>query len=130
MLTGEPPLNGPTAGAVIVARHTSPTPSALARRPELPAGVDEALQRALALEPGERFGSVREFAQALTGVRLTPQGADGRTGARAHGRTGYRGLRGRPGMMAATLVVGVLIGLGILFGWRRTQTGGADTEAA
>ncbi|HVL16900.1 MAG TPA: hypothetical protein VM387_02845, partial [Gemmatimonadales bacterium] len=123
MLTGEPPFSGPTAGAIIVARHTSPTPSALARRPELPAPVNEALQRALALEPGERFGSVREFARALTGDALTP--AEGREGARAQGRR-----RSRPGVMAATLVVGVLIGVGILFGWRRAQTAGGKAEAA
>jgi TolB-like protein len=132
MLTGEPPFSGPTAGAVIVARHTSPTPSALTRRPELPAGMDEALQRALALDPGERFGSVREFAQALTGVRLTPEGADGRAGAPAHPRTDARadkGLRVRPGVMAATLVLGVLIGVGILFAWRRAQTA-SETAAA
>ena len=123
MLTGEPPFSGPTAGAIIVARHTSPTPSALARRPELPAPVNEALQRALALEPGERFGSVREFARALTGDALTP--AEGREGARAQGRR-----RSRPGVMAATLVVGALIGVGILFGWRRAQTAGGKAEAA
>ena len=123
MLTGEPPFSGPTAGAIIVARHTSPTPSALARRPELPAPVNEALQRALALEPGERFGSVREFAKALTGDALTP--VEGRERARAQRRR-----RSRPGVMAATLVVGVLIGVGILFGWRRAQTAGGKAEAA
>ena len=125
MLTGEPPFSGPTAGAIIVARHTSPTPSALARRPELPAPVNEALQRALALEPGERFESVRQFAQALTGVRLTPEGANGRRGAGTQGRR-----RGRPRAMVATLVLGVLIGVGILFGWRRAQTAGGKAEGA
>jgi serine/threonine-protein kinase len=114
MLTGEPPFGGPTAGAIIVARHVSATPSARARRPELPAAVDEALQRALSLEPGERFGSVREFARALTGeATWTP--------AEPVGRSAVRRGRWRPSALVTALGLGILIGVGILFGWRRSQ---------
>jgi serine/threonine-protein kinase len=121
MLTGEPPFSGATAGAIIVARHTTPTPSARARRPELAAAVDGALQRGLALEPGERFGSVKELAQALTGDRLTPDGrtVEGRAGARAQGRS-----RVQARTVVAVLGAAAIIAAGVLVEWRRAQTAG------
>ncbi|HET7422781.1 MAG TPA: serine/threonine-protein kinase, partial [Gemmatimonadales bacterium] len=121
MLTGEPPFSGATAGAIIVARHTTPTPSARARRPELTAAVDGALQRGLALEPGERFGSVKELAQALTGDRLTPDGrtVEGRAGARAQGRS-----RVQARTVVAVLGAAAIIAAGVLVEWRRAQTAG------
>jgi serine/threonine protein kinase len=65
MLVGRPPFEGTTAPAIIAKRFTSVTPSARASRPEVPDQVDRALQRALALDPAERFGSVSEFVRAL-----------------------------------------------------------------
>jgi len=65
MLVGRPPFEGTTAPAIIAKRFTSTTPSARAARPEVPDQVDRALQRALALDPEARFGSVAEFVRAL-----------------------------------------------------------------
>jgi serine/threonine-protein kinase len=65
MLVGRPPFEGTTAPAIIAKRFTSTTPSARAARPEVPDQVDRALQRALALDPDARFGSVAEFVRAL-----------------------------------------------------------------
>jgi serine/threonine-protein kinase len=65
MVVGRPPFEGTTAPAVIAKRFTSPTPSARAFRAEVPDQVDRALQRALSLDPAERFGSVAEFVRAL-----------------------------------------------------------------
>ena len=63
------------APAVIAKRFTSPTPSARASRPDVPESVDRALQRALALDPAQRFGSVAEFVRALgAAVGSTPPG--------------------------------------------------------
>jgi serine/threonine protein kinase len=75
MMVGRPPFEGTTGPAVIAKRFTSPTPSARATRPEVPDTVDRALQRALALDPADRFGSVAEFVRAV-GVVLggTPPG--------------------------------------------------------
>src|SRR6476661_2854038 len=65
MVVGRPPFEGATAPAVIAKRFTTATPSARAARAEVPDQVDRALQRALALDPAERFGSVAEFVRAL-----------------------------------------------------------------
>ena len=65
MLTGRPPFEGTTAPAVIAKRFTSSTPSARAARADVPDMVDRALQRALSLDPAERFGSVAEFVRSL-----------------------------------------------------------------
>ena len=65
MLIGRPPFEGSTAPAIIAQRFTSSTPSARASRAEVPDQVDRALQRALSLDPAQRFGSVAEFVRAL-----------------------------------------------------------------
>jgi hypothetical protein len=65
MLIGKVPFEGSTAPAIIAKRFTSATPSARAARAEVPDQVDRALQRALALDPAGRFGSVAEFVRSL-----------------------------------------------------------------
>ena len=65
MLAGAPPFTSPTAAAIIATRFREPTPSVRASRPEVSPPSDQALQRALALEPGDRFDSVAEFARSL-----------------------------------------------------------------
>jgi serine/threonine protein kinase len=75
MLAGKVPFEGTTAPAIIAKRFTSATPSARAARPDVPDQVDRALQRALALDPAERFGSVSEFVRALgAAAGSTPAG--------------------------------------------------------
>src|SRR5438874_11957986 len=65
MLAGEPPFSGDSARA-IVAKHLSEPPAPLrARRPDAPAAVEQALARALAKAPADRFASVAEFTAAL-----------------------------------------------------------------
>jgi serine/threonine protein kinase/tetratricopeptide (TPR) repeat protein len=65
MLTGQPPFRATSAHQVI-ARHVSePVPSARAVRPTLPPSVDDVLRQALAKSPEDRFGSARDFMNAL-----------------------------------------------------------------
>jgi eukaryotic-like serine/threonine-protein kinase len=65
MLAGEPPLVGRNARATI-AKQVTETPRPIrALRPEVPAGTERALARALAKAPEERPASVAEFADAL-----------------------------------------------------------------
>ncbi len=65
MLAGDPPFHASTVQGML-ARHRSDAPSHLtSTRPSLPAGVDEAVQRALAKVPADRFASVAQFAQAV-----------------------------------------------------------------
>ncbi len=66
MLAGEPPVTGATARAMLVKLMTQdPTPLHLVRD-GVPPGLEAAVMRALAKEPGDRFTSAREFAEALT----------------------------------------------------------------
>src|SRR6266550_1490858 len=69
MLAGEPPFSGDSARAV-VAKHLSEPPAPLrARRPDAPAAVEQALARALAKAPADRFASVAQFTAALEETR-------------------------------------------------------------
>lgn len=64
-LTGQLPFDAPDLMAKMTAVTTGPRPSAVARRPELPAAVDAWVKRALAINTDERFQSGSEFREAL-----------------------------------------------------------------
>src|SRR3989454_209161 len=69
MLAGAPPFSGDSARA-IVAKHLSEPPAPLrARRPDAPAAVEQALARALAKDPADRFATIAEFTTALEQTR-------------------------------------------------------------
>jgi serine/threonine-protein kinase len=71
MLVGEPPFTGPTAQA-IVARIVTEEPRPLVpRRRTIPAHVESAVFTALEKLPADRFGSTREFAEALASGSYT-----------------------------------------------------------
>jgi serine/threonine-protein kinase len=65
LLAGEPPYTGATAQAVIAKRFTDPVPRVRRLRPTVPPGVEQALLKALAKVPTDRFTSAAEFAAAL-----------------------------------------------------------------
>lgn len=65
MLGGEPPFTGATRAAVL-ARHLAEAPPPLRTLcPEVPAGIEQAVRRALAKRPEERFATAGELAAAL-----------------------------------------------------------------
>jgi eukaryotic-like serine/threonine-protein kinase len=64
MLTGEPPFTGPTAQAIIAKRFVAPIPKVRVTR-DVPEAVEDAVTRALARTPVDRFPTVAEFAEAL-----------------------------------------------------------------
>jgi len=66
MLAGEPPYTGPTAQALIAKVMVDPVPAVRRLRPTVPPGVDQALLRALAKAPADRFASMAAFTDALT----------------------------------------------------------------
>jgi len=66
LLAGEPPYTGPTAQAVMAKRLTDPVPGVRRLRAPVPAGVEQALRKALATEPVDRFATAAAFAEALT----------------------------------------------------------------
>ncbi len=75
MLAGEPPFTGASAQAVLAKRMSSPAPSISILRETVPAHVAQALARAMARVPADRFSSGEAFAAALEGKRsggMTP----------------------------------------------------------
>lgn len=65
-LTGETPFRGPNAQTIIARRMTNPVPSLRGVRPQVPEYVEQAVTRALALTPADRFASTSQFADALS----------------------------------------------------------------
>ena len=65
MLAGEPPFTGPTSQAIIAKRFTDPVPSARRLRETVPPPMDQAISKALARAPADRFATTHQFAEAL-----------------------------------------------------------------
>ncbi len=65
LLTGAVPFERDQGMAVLLAHLSEPPPSLVARRPGLPGAADQVLARALAKAPEKRYGSCRDFADAL-----------------------------------------------------------------
>jgi TolB-like protein len=130
MLAGEPPFTGPTAQAVIAKRFSGEVPRVRQVRPSVPEHVDAAVARALSPVAADRFDSADEFARALGAPAATspvaatatvPASAAGATvPAQAASPSTTRGRRRVP-LAAVTLALGFLVGLGVLFAWRRSH---------
>jgi len=123
MLAGEPPFSAPTAQAMIARRLTDNPRPLREERETVPEGVAQAVSKALARAPADRFATGAEFARALeeAGVAApTTAGASATAPARP-------ATRGRP--MALALGIGFLLGLGVLFGWLRSHRG-AEPESS
>jgi serine/threonine-protein kinase len=67
-LVGQPPFRGENEMALRWAHANDPRPSASAIVPSLGTGYDAFLAVALDVDPGRRFGSGQQFAEALTAV--------------------------------------------------------------
>jgi len=68
LLAGEPPHSATSARSVIARRFSEPPPRIRRVRPTVPVAVEEAIARALAVSPEERFPGTRAFADALSGT--------------------------------------------------------------
>ena len=133
MLAGEPPWNGATAQAIAAKRLSEPAPSIRSVRPSIPAALDDAIRRALAPVAADRFASLDQFAQALHAGAPSSVGpaAVRATSARTttHPTSGSIPRRRIP-IAAGSLTLGLLIGLGLLFGWLRHRDDTLDAGNA
>jgi hypothetical protein len=68
MMTGRMPFEGSSAGEIALATVTNPIPSAARLNPDLPDELDQVLAAALAKDPSQRPGSVRELVAILARV--------------------------------------------------------------
>src|SRR5512135_11005 len=66
MLAGAAPFTGPTVQAVMARRFTETAPPVRAARPTVPEAVEQAVARALARVPADRFATASQLAQAPT----------------------------------------------------------------
>ena len=132
MLAGEPPFAGPTPQAAVARRFTEAPRPLRQVRETVPEAVEQAVLKALAKAPADRFPSAAEFARALNSPVPAPLGASAAVTAQTPGAAIPRpATRRRVPPAAVTLGLGILIGLGVLFGWLRSHgTGNVDTSDA
>ena len=105
MLAGEPPFTGPTQQAILAKRLSAPTPRVGTVR-EVPPQVDEAVTRALARAPADRYGTTAELAAALDAPATTGRASRARWRSRA---------------LVAGGLVATLVGAAVALGGRTTQ---------
>ena len=119
MLAGQPPFTGPTAHSVIAKRMAGRPPGIRSVRPNVPASVERALMRAMDPEPGNRFASAHDFAEALAACTrksaLVPSWVTSRlrlsaaaAGVLAAATVGAVILRNRPSALPGITTVAVL----------------------
>jgi serine/threonine-protein kinase len=65
MLAGEPPFAGATRGAVLARQIAESAPPLRTLVPAVTSRLEQAIGRALAKAPGDRFATAAEFARAL-----------------------------------------------------------------
>jgi TolB-like protein/tRNA A-37 threonylcarbamoyl transferase component Bud32 len=132
MLAGEPPYTGPTAQAIIGKRFTEPVPSVRKGRPSVPEPVDQSIQRALAPIAADRFATAAEFARALqptvTAATAAPTTVATPVAPLAAPRVPISPVpRARRVTVAAmALGLGLLVGVGGVFAWRRAHLGASE----
>ena len=88
LLTGSVPFERDQGMAVLLAHLSEPPPPLSSRRAGLPAAADQVLTRALAKDPENRYGSCRNFADALRdALGLPPYTSPGLAEAPGHPHT-------------------------------------------
>ncbi len=107
MLVGQPPFVGPTAQAIIARQMMGEVPSITVVRGTVPDEIEDAVMRALAKQPVDRFSTALEFAEALESSLVTAGRSLGRADRRSRSRKS--GAKGR----------------GVKTGWRMAVAGSA-----
>jgi tRNA A-37 threonylcarbamoyl transferase component Bud32 len=111
MIAGIPPFVGPTSQAIISRRFAAPPPPLSHVRDSVPEEVEDAVQRALARSPADRWSTVAEFGAALEACSTeTATGAGRRARASSRRRLAQR--------IAAAAAIVVVIAAGVA-AWSR-----------
>jgi serine/threonine protein kinase/tetratricopeptide (TPR) repeat protein len=128
MLAGEPPFGGATPQAMIARRLTETARPLRTVRETIAEPVERAVAKALAKAPADRFATAGDFARALEIAATAPSAPTTEpVSTRPVGseRTVVTGGSSRPQrrmpVLALTLVLGIFIGLGVLFAWRHSR---------
>ncbi len=112
MLAGDPPFTGSTVQAIVARVMTEKPPPIAPRRERVAPHVEAAVLRALEKLPADRWGTAREFSEALG----RPDGASGPADSdAARGSESRRPRSARPFVIGAAIVV-IALGLGWLGG--------------
>jgi len=74
MLTGQPPVTGPTPTAVLMKRLGEPPPALAKVRPDAPELLRDVIEGMLATDPAERFQTAGDVVRALDGLPPTSAG--------------------------------------------------------
>ncbi|MGH7516716.1 MAG: protein kinase domain-containing protein [Gemmatimonadales bacterium] len=130
MLAGEPPYTGATAQQIIVKRFTETPRPVRTLRDTVPPVVDQAIARALSRAPADRFATAEEFGRALDGGQVGGRAGGQVTAVPAETAPSLLPPAGpparRPARGLVLLGLGFLLGLGVLFAWRRSHGAGDE----
>jgi serine/threonine-protein kinase len=112
LLVGKVPFAGDNFVAVAMRHVNEPVPSVLEDRPDCPARLDLAIQRAMAKDPDDRFQSMDEFVAELEAclAELDGRSDEGATMIVPPARPPRRAARRRPRRSPVTPVLIVLAG--------------------
>jgi eukaryotic-like serine/threonine-protein kinase len=119
LLVGEVPFSGDNFVAVAMRHVNEPVPSVLEHRPDCPARLDLVIQRAMAKDPDDRFGSMDDLVAELEAcmAELDGRGDEGATMiVPPVRRPPRRAARRRPRRVPVTPVVILLAGALIAVG--------------
>jgi serine/threonine-protein kinase len=117
-LAGRPPFTVESLADLRQASRVGPRPTLAELRPDLPIGLVEAVQRAIAVEPAHRFADARQFTDALEAAATSR-------------RTPARSLRSRVAVTAAIVIIAA--GLAAITAsrlWRGPQQGTLQEPAS
>jgi eukaryotic-like serine/threonine-protein kinase len=130
LLVGDVPFSGDNFVAVAMRHVNEPVPSVLEDRPDCPARLDLAIQRAMAKDPDDRFESMDEFAAELEAclAELDGRGDEGATmivpPPRRAPRRAERRSRSFPVMPLLILLAGAAVAVGAFLLLRDDGPGG------
>ena len=129
MLAGEPPFSGTSQQAVIAKMMSTDAPSVRVLRPGVPPAMDEALARALSRVPADRWTSAGEFARAMDTAEQQSHVSNVAAAPQLQPAASAVAARKRIPVAALALVLGVMIGVGLLFAWRAKSGSAGDPSS-